>query len=207
MVTLFNGDGFDYEGEIIASKKNQIMVAVNSKARIENESSLNIQLLQPLSRGDKMDWCIQKATELGVSRITPVISERVNINIPQNRLDKKMIHWSAVITSACEQSGRAQLPQLDSPQTFQTAIETIADEATKIVAAPGSCQKISTYITEHTDCCVCLVGPEGGLVTKELELAENNGFTAISLGARILRLETAVIATIALVQAQWGDMR
>ena len=109
-VILFNGDGNDYYASISDVTKKSVSVFIDSKQAVNNESSVSIHLLQPLCRADKMDWCIQKATELGVSQITPFVSSRVNINIAANRLEKKMDHWRSVIESACEQSGRAVIP-------------------------------------------------------------------------------------------------
>lgn len=207
LVTLFNGNGFDYQGEITSIVKKRISVAVNHRTEVENESGINIHLLQPVCRSDKLDWCLQKATELGVQQITPFVSQRVNVHIPQDRLAKKMLHWTAVITSACEQSGRARLPLLNLPQSFNQAVTTTATESVKLVAAPESTEKFSTAATvEEADRCVCLIGPEGGLTTEEMEQLSKADFKTISLGPRILRLETAVISTIVLVQLNWGDM-
>lgn len=203
---LFNGDGFDYQAEIVALAKKKISVAIISKSQIDNESSLSVHLLQPLCRSEKMDWCLQKATELGVSEITPFLSNRVNINVPAERLAKKMHHWQAVVASACEQSGRAKLPVVNTPLKFNPAVQAIAHEATKVVAAPNGADKFSTMSTDNIKHCVCLIGPEGGLTTEEMLVLDNAGFSTISLGPRILRLETAVIATIALLQSHWGDL-
>ena len=207
-ITLFNGNGFDYHGEITSIAKKSIRIVVNSQSDVENESGIKIHLLQPVCRSDRMDWCLQKATELGVLQITPFVSQRVNVHIPRDRLAKKMLHWNAVITSACEQSGRARIPLLNPPRPFNQAVETSTAESIKLVAAPESTEKLSTTTTvKEVDRCVCLVGPEGGLTVEEMEQLTNAEFKTISLGPRILRLETAVIATIALVQSNWGDMR
>ena len=205
-IVLFNGDGSDYQSEIKAATKKQITALVGNKTQVNNESSLNIHLLQPLCRSDKMDWCLQKATELGVSEITPVISKRVNINIPQDRLKKKASHWHAVIASACEQSGRAQIPVINPPTHLDKAIAAVAEDTVKIVASPNSNETIATTSVAEASNCVCLIGPEGGLTTEEIMLVENVGFNSVSLGPRILRLETAVIATITLLQSHWGDL-
>ncbi len=207
-IILFNGNGFDYHGEITSIAKKSIRVALNEQTVVENESGVDIHLLQPVCRSDKMDWCLQKATELGVQQITPFVSQRVNVHIPRDRLAKKMLHWNAVISSACEQSGRARLPRLNSPQSFNQVAETSVTASIKLVAAPESNVRFSTAASvTATNSCVCLIGPEGGLTTEEMELLAGAGFQSISLGPRILRLETAVIATIALVQSNWGDMR
>ena len=206
MIVLFNGDGSDYQSEIKTATKKQITAFVGNKTQINSESSLNIHLLQPLCRSDKMDWCLQKATELGVSEITPIISERVNINIPQDRLEKKVAHWHAVITSACEQSGRAQIPVINPPIRLDKAVAAVPISTVKIVASPSSDETFAAASIAQAGNCVCLAGPEGGLTAEEIMLVENAGFYSVSLGPRILRLETAVIAMITLIQSRWGDL-
>lgn len=206
-IVLFNGDGSDYQCEIKAATKKQITVLVGNKTQVHSESSLNIHLLQPLCRSDKMDWCLQKATELGVGEITPIISKRVNINIPQDRLEKKITHWHAVIASACEQSSRAQIPVIYPPIHLDKAIAAVAKDTVKIVASPSSGETFPTISIAEAKNCVCLVGPEGGLTAEEIMLVENVGFYSVSLGPRILRLETAVLTMITLMQSRWGDLR
>ncbi len=202
---LFNGDGHDYSAVISELGKKQIRVEIESRQAVNNESTLAIHLLQPLCRAEKMDWCLQKATELGVSMITPFISSRVNINLAANRVEKKMYHWKSVIQSACEQSGRARLPVLNIPVSFNTAINNSDRYALKLIASPTAVKNKLPNSETSLPQCICAIGPEGGFDQSEIEQAENKGFTSLLIGPRILRLETAVISALTLCQARWGD--
>lgn len=205
-VILFNGDGFDYLGVIEKLAKKQLHIVLSGKQQPDKESALFIHLLMPLSRSDKMDWCLQKATELGVAKITTVNAERVNFTIPADRIDKKMNHWQGVINSACEQSGRARIPILSEPVSFTSALLSSSDDQLKLVASPSGNNSLTTVPEQKITKCACLIGPEGGFSTTELVQAAEAGFRVISLGPRILRLETAVVTMTALMQSRWGDM-
>ena len=204
---LFNGDGHNYTGVISELSKKQSCVQILDNNQATNESPLHIHLYQPLCRSEKMDWCIQKATELGVSEITPYVSSRVNINIPADRLNKKILHWNSVIQSACEQSGRSTIPTIHSPHPFHDLILTSGtQDHIKIIASPAAEKNFNELINKNYGHCICAIGPEGGFDKKELALAESNGFIGTQLGPRVLRLETAVITAITICQLHWGDM-
>lgn len=204
-IILFNGDGNDYHCTICELSKKNHSVVIEKKYSINNESQLSIHLLQPLCRSEKMDWCLQKATELGVNEITPFISSRVNININSSRLEKKKDHWRSVIQSACEQSGRASIPTINEPIAFDTVINNSPQEALKLIASPIANENSfhSTDVSVNT--CICAIGPEGGFDNNEITHARDEGFTPILMGPRTLRLETAVISAITLCQSHWGD--
>lgn len=204
-VILFNGDGNDYHSTISELSKKNISVDIENKSFINNEPPLLIHLLQPLCRSEKMDWCLQKATELGVSEITPFISSRVNININSNRLEKKMDHWRSVIQSACEQSGRASIPTINKPIAFDTAVNNSPKEAIKLIASPVANDNSIASTDVSVNTCICAIGPEGGFDNNEITHAQNKGFTPMLMGPRILRLETAVISALTLCQSRWGD--
>ena len=204
-VILFNGDGNDYLASIIELSKKSVSVSIEEKQAVSNESSVSIHLLQPLCRAEKMDWCLQKATELGVNEITPFISARVNVNITANRLEKKMDHWRSVVASACEQSGRAAIPNLNQPSAFNVAINNSPGECIKLIASPSADKAALSSTSISTTSCICAVGPEGGFNQDEILQAQHEGFTAIKMGPRILRLETAVISALTLCQLHWGD--
>lgn len=206
-VILFNGDGFNYRGVISELSKKTLCVDIQDKQETTNESPLCIHLLQPLCKSDKMDWCLQKATELGVNIITPFISSRVNINIPANRLDKKMAHWYSVIESACEQSGRASIPKINIPIAFNDAITSSPSDIVKIIAIPDIENSEYTYTDSPISQCICAIGPEGGFDANEVAFAKSMGFSSLQIGPRILRLETAVISIVTLCQSRWGDFR
>ena len=205
-IILFNGDGYDYHSTISELSKKNIIVVIENKYIINNESSLFIHLLQPLCRSEKMDWCLQKATELGVNEITPFISSRVNINITAKRLEKKMDHWRSVMQSACEQSCRASTPTINQPIAFNTAINNSPQEAIKLIASPSA--KENSFLSTQTSIstCICAIGPEGGFDNDEITQAQNEGFKPFLMGPRILRLETAVISALTLCQSRWGDL-
>jgi 16S rRNA (uracil1498-N3)-methyltransferase len=205
-VSLFNGDGYDYAGTITELNKKSTLIQLGKQSQTDTESPLHIHLLQPLCRSEKMDWCLQKATELGVSKITPFVSARVNIKLSGNRLNKKMEHWRSVINSACEQSGRAIIPQLSPPLSLEKAINDSPTDCIKVIATPTASQNELGTLDSNAEKCVCLIGPEGGFTEEETVNANLADFQSCLLGPRILRLETAVIATITLTQARWGDL-
>ena len=204
-IILFNGDGNDYNASISELTKKGVSVTIQAKHPISNESSVFIHLLQPLCRAEKIDWCLQKATELGVNEITPFISSRVNISIAANRLEKKMDHWRSVIESACEQSGRAVIPCINQPAAFDKAIIN-SGEAIKLIASPIADETILPSSDFSVAACVCVIGPEGGFSQDEILQAQHEGFIPIKMGPRILRLETAVISALTLCQSRWGDL-
>lgn len=204
-VLLFNGNGKDYLGTINEISKKTLHVNIEAVDCVDNESHLELHLLQPLCKSEKMDLCIQKATELGVNIITPFVSSRVNINITSKRLEKKMSHWSSIIHSACEQSGRATLPTLNLPISFDQAINNTSHYAIKLIASPTATKQVQVESLPYTEC-VCAIGPEGGFSEQEIIRAKELGFSAFQIGPRILRLETAVISALTLCQLNWGDL-
>lgn len=203
---LFNGDGCDYYGEIVSQTKKKLEIFIVDVQPVDNESKHHIQLLQPLCRSDKMDWCIQKATELGVQHISPVICQHSNAKLATNKIDKKLDHWQSVIQSACEQSGRAVIPKIDAPASLADAFSRLSTKSIfRIISSPGAKQSL-TELSNPNQQSVFLVGPEGGFSEDELILARNYDFEPITLGPRILRLETAVITTLSILQSRWGDL-
>jgi len=208
-VILFNGDGYNYLGEIVESQKRGVSVLIQDQVHVEFESSLQIHLLQPLCRSDKMDWCLQKATELGVSAITPFISSRVNFNLPPKKVEKKLTHWQSVIHSACEQCGRAIIPLVRAPVEYQTLIASLPKHSHKIIANPHQATTHThnpEIVSEHQQEVICAVGPEGGFSPEEIQLSLQHSFQSQRLGPRILRLETAVVTLLTMTQARFGDL-
>ncbi len=202
-VTLFNGDGHDYSGQILLGKR-EARVQIDSAAAIDNESPLAITLVQAIARGEKMDLILQKATELGVARVLPVTSDRTEVKLDEDRADKRILHWQRVLESACEQCGRAQIPQIESPLTLERAARLLADETdTKLVLHPEGGRPLS-----QIDCGESVsiaIGPEGGFSDRDLAVLDQAGFQRITLGPRVLRTETAGLATLAALQARFGD--
>ena len=203
-MVLFNGDGNDYPSEILAISKTSVLVLVSSQLSLHNESSLNIHLAQGVSKGERMDFAIQKAVELGVSEITPVITERCAVKLSQERWDKKHEQWQKMIISACEQSNRNVLPKLNSAIDLSAWQKQTTDQ-TKIVLSPRSSQYLS-HMSKPQQGVRLLIGPEGGLSDQEIYTCEQTGYFAANMGPRILRTETAALTAIAILQSLFGDL-
>lgn len=202
-IILFNGDSFDYSASIVLQNK-RCFASIHECTHIENESAFNITLLQGISKGDRMDTVIQKSVELGVSRIIPVICQRTVVNLKGPRAEKKHQHWQGIVINACEQSGRSRMPELHASVKFNDAIKT-AYPGGRFLLHPAADTSLKNYSPDNNHA-VVLIGPEGGLTDDEIMLAKTQGFHAIQLGPRILRTETAALATITAIQMLWGDL-
>ena len=202
-VTLFNGDGHEYLAEILDENIKKCQLEIKDKTKIINESPLNITLIQGISRGDRMDSCIQKSVELGVHTIIPVICQKTGTSLKGDRAKKKLNHWQQIIISACEQSGRCIIPEIKMATNFLNAVQNIHSDH-KIILAPDEKNTIKS-ISAPSNHLYILIGPEGGFTKEEIQLASDNNFISISLGPRILRTETAAPASIAIAQTLWGD--
>jgi len=200
---LFNGDGHDYKAEIISCSKKSATVSITDRNQPANESPLHSHLAIGISRGERFDFVLQKATELGVSEITPLFTERTEVKLSGDRLDKKMAGWRKIIISACEQCGRAVIPTLNTA-TALAAFTQRSQPDHRFVLHHRNTQKIPAS-SEVEDVSI-LVGPEGGLSEQEIELANQHGFLNLALGPRVLRTETAPLAALALMQHHWGDI-
>jgi 16S rRNA (uracil1498-N3)-methyltransferase len=167
---------------------------------------LKIHLVQGISRGERMDFVIQKATELGVKRISPVFTEYGVVKLDEKRAQTRRDHWQSVATSACEQSGRVRPPLVDAPIALNAWFGAGAKESgTDLILQPGAPTPLASIEAPVTKVCL-LVGPEGGFSNSEYDDARVAGFTAVSLGPRVLRTETAALAAIAVAQSVWGDL-
>lgn len=201
-IILFNGDGAEFQATITAIDRKAVTVLVGEESHPTTESPLAIHLGIAVSKGDRFDWVLQKATELGVTAITPLITERTEFKLKGDRQEKKLRHWRQVVVSACEQCGRNKLPELAPPTALPAWLEA-TDAALKLVlhhrsarTLPGDSQYPSVAL---------LVGPEGGLSDDEIALAESRQFASLLLGPRVMRTETAPLAAIAVLQSRWGD--
>jgi 16S rRNA (uracil1498-N3)-methyltransferase len=203
--TLFNGDGNDYEARLLATGKRGAEAEVVAVHAVASESPLRIVLLQGIARGEKMDWILQKATELGVAAFVPVESERSEVRLDDARAAKRLAHWRSVVASACGQSGRAYVPEVEPPQPLAAALGRLADAAPRFLLDPGATRSIAT-MASPPDACVLAVGPEGGWSPRDHEQLRAAGFDGLRLGPRILRTETAGIAAVAALQARFGDL-
>ncbi len=203
-LTLFNGLGGEFSATLLTANHKGCRVAVGEFSDTETESPLNIHLGIGISRGERMDWVVQKATELGVQQITPLYTERTEVKLKGEREAKKLRHWQLISISACEQCGRNRLPVIAQPQTLAEWTNTAAGERKFVLHHLAS--NLSSAQTNNPGSALLLVGPEGGLTDDEIRSAEAAKFQPLKLGPRVLRTETAPLAAISILQAQWGDM-
>lgn len=204
---VFNGDDGEFSAHIVKLAKSSAEVMVEEPVETATESSLKLHLVQGISRGERMDFVVRKATELGVKRITPVFTEYGVVKLDEKRAARRRDHWEGVATSACEQSGRIRPPLIDAPIALNTWLGTGAEETdTDLILRPGAMTPLASIGMPATKICL-LIGPEGGFSDQEYDDAELAGFAGVSLGPRVLRTETAALAAIAVAQSLWGDLR
>lgn len=201
---IFNGKGGEYQARLIPDNR-KTFASIDSFNDIDTSSSIEITLLQCISKGDRMDFAIQKATELGVSCIVPICSEFTAVNLKDDRRDKKLHHWQSIAINACEQSGRSELPVIKDIVSYKQLMAENMD-GTKLMLDPISTNTFSSLSTDENHFFL-LIGPEGGLSEDEVQLAKLNGFTGIQMGKRILRTETAALAGITAIQTLCGDFK
>ena len=201
-VQLFDGSGQEYLGELIEVGKKSVRVELREALAGMAESPLSIHLGQGLSRGERMDWAIQKATELGARQISPIVSARCEVRLKDERADKRMAHWRQIAISACEQCGRSSLPQINPPLTLEQWLEQVEADL-KLVLHP-----VAEPWASHPQpaSLAMLIGPEGGLSEDEVQQAMARGFHAARLGPRVLRTETAPVVALSVAQQLWGDL-
>jgi 16S rRNA (uracil1498-N3)-methyltransferase len=205
-VRVFNGDDGEFNAQIRKVAKSSAELLIESPVDAATESALKLHLVQGISRGERMDFVVQKATELGVKRITPVFTEYGVVRLDEKRAARRRDHWQAVAESACEQSGRIRPPLIDAPVALNTWFGIGAKETgTDLVLRPGATTPLASIDAPVTKICL-LIGPEGGFSDQEYADAELAGFMAVSLGPRVLRTETAALATVTVAQALWGDL-
>ncbi len=202
-VKLFNGDGHEYAATIVRADKKGVTVLPADAVYRPNNSPLSTELAMGLSKGDRLDWVLQKATELGVSGIAPLFTERCDVRLPDDKLDRKMASWNNIISAACEQCQRNTLPTLKRPQPLRDFITACAAEAKYVLHHRG---ERGLAATPRPASLALLVGPEGGLTNEEIALAQQHGFAPLRLGGRVLRTETAPLAALSIVQYLWGDL-
>jgi 16S rRNA (uracil1498-N3)-methyltransferase len=205
-LTVFDGTGSERVATIAAMTRNTAALALGDTVESATESPLKIHLVQGVSRGERMDYVVQKATELGVMRITPVLTDYGVVRLDDRRAEKRREHWQGVAASACEQSGRTRLPLIDAPlQLREWFGARPADNDVDLVLAPGANAALAEQPAPRIEVCL-LIGPEGGFSPAEYEDTRIAGFKPVSLGPRILRTETAAAAALAVMQARWGDL-
>ncbi|MCS3358670.1 16S rRNA (uracil(1498)-N(3))-methyltransferase [Xanthomonas translucens pv. translucens] len=202
---LFNGDGCDYDAELLQVGKRGASARIGTAQPAHNESPLAITLLQGVARGEKMDLILQKATELGVAAIVPVWAERTEVKLDAARTDKRVAHWRSVVVAACEQSGRARVPSLAAPLALADAAAAVAGAQLKLTLDPQGEQRLRTLDIAGNAATIA-IGPEGGWSPRDRAALHAAGFAGLRLGPRILRTETAGLAAIAALQARCGDL-
>jgi 16S rRNA (uracil1498-N3)-methyltransferase len=202
---LFSGDGREFQGAVETVRGARVTASVGHGAAVDRESPLAVTLLQCVPRGDRMDFIVQKATELGVTRIVPVLSGRSVVRLDAAQAESKAVHWRAVALNACEQCGRNRLPAIDAPVPLINYLGGSPAASPRLVlepdtAAPGTSLVLDTAVE-------IAIGPEGGFGAEELEAFRIAGFMRLGLGPRILRTETAAIAALTWLQTRFGDMQ
>ncbi|MAZ39340.1 MAG: 16S rRNA (uracil(1498)-N(3))-methyltransferase [Legionellales bacterium] len=203
-IILFNGDGQNYLAEITSLGKT-VFAIVKAIEKNHVESPVNIHLGQVISKGDKMEYTVQKAVELGANAITPLFSSRCNIKLNPERQLKKQTQWQMIIENACQQSGRSSVPNCHTPTNLLNWIVNI-DCQLKIILDPTGSVQLKSLPQQNILSIALLVGSEGGFSQEEVNCAKTHGFTAVNLGHRILRTETASVAMLAILQAWYGDL-
>lgn len=203
---LFNGHGGSFAATLVGSRGQHALAAVCDFDPADRESPLAIELAIGISRGERMDWIVQKAVELGVTAIRPLVTQRTEVRLGGERGErgeKKLGHWRHIAIAACEQCGRNLVPAIHPAERLAHWLPRAA--GLRLVLTPGAARPLATLAAEPT-AVTLLIGPEGGLAAEEIAAAEALGFRALSLGPRVLRTETAPLAALTLCQARWGDL-
>ena len=204
-IVIFDGRGGEYSATIARIERDRVVAAIGAWQDVERESPLAITLVQALQTGDKMDYTIQKAVELGVRTIVPVTSRRSVLRLEGERAGKRVAHWQGVVAAACEQCGRNQVPLVAPLEKLEQWLARPAGDALRLMLAPGA--EVALPALPPTGNVQLLVGAEGGLDPQEVIAARQAGFRAVRLGPRVLRTETAGLAALAALQTLWGDFR
>lgn len=200
---LFNGDGNNYRARLTLVEKRKAEVMIESADAAAVESPLQVHIGQSVSRGERMDYAVQKGTETGMTQLTPLLSERCEVKLDAKRQDKRQQHWQQVAVSACEQSGRAVVPAVHGFAPLAQWCASV-DAQLKFVLHHHSAAPLGAYDAPQS--VALLIGPEGGLSEAEVELAISHGFKPLALGPRVMRTETAPVAAQAVMHYLWGDL-
>lgn len=202
-LTLFDGNGGEYACNVVSGQRDGMVIRIHRYLDRDVESPLYTLLVQGISRGERMDYTLRKAAELGVSAIQPLFTEYCQVQLNDERQAKRMRHWQGVVKAACEQSGRNRLPSLLPPLSMGEFLSSLSQGVHLLLDPAAECRLKDLPATGSP---VTLVaGPEGGLSHSEIQLLTSHGFTGIRLGPRVLRTETAAVAALAVLQSLWGD--
>jgi 16S rRNA (uracil1498-N3)-methyltransferase len=204
-LTLFNGQGGEYDAQILSLERRGVRVRIGRHHAVERESPLRVTLLQALARGERMDFIVQKATELGVAALRVLPVERSVVRLDAEGHRKRNEHWRAIAISACEQCGRNRIPTIELAGDLESALAAVAGEDRRLLLAPDGARTLPALLQPARDTSL-LIGPEGGFAEDERALSRRHGFEACRLGPRVLRAETAPLAALAVIQAIAGDL-
>lgn len=203
-VILFDGRGGEYEGAVLEVHRHGLKLAVGAWRERNSESALHTELGLGISRGERMDYAVQKAVELGASRITPLLTEHTVVKLSGERREQRRLHWQKVAVSACEQSGRCRVPEVAEPVALEAWLKE--QSGLRLYCDPRAEQGLTQLATPENRRVCLLAGPEGGFSAEERQLAQDSGFLPVRLGPRVLRTETAALAILAAAQLLWGDL-
>ena len=203
---VFDGTGVDYPSEIVEVDGDNVSVQLRNQTPGTGESPLKITLVQGISRGERMDWTLQKATELGVVGVAPVLTARSVVRLDEKQAAKKQAHWRAIVVGACEQCGRSKVPSVSAPVQLRDYFANVRKDGMRLVLSPSAPASLAgiASLPSKVD---LLIGPEGGLDDDEISAAQKAGFMPVRLGPRVLRTETAGVVALTVLQALWGDLQ
>ena len=203
---LFDGSGREFEARLDGAENHHARVSIAAEHAVHSESPLRITLVQGISRGERMDYTLQKAVELGVTEIIPVLTERSVVRLDAEQAVHKREHWQQLVIGACEQSGRVCVPPVGMPRPLNEVLSEPASAELSLLLHPAADAKLSALAAPVHNQLRLLVGPEGGLSATEIAAAQRAGFTVVQLGPRVLRTETAALVALSLLQTRWGDL-
>jgi 16S rRNA (uracil1498-N3)-methyltransferase len=205
-LVIFDGGGDDFRCEVTAVEGAKVRVRALQRLAGLGDSPLGVTLVQAVSRSERMDWTLQKATELGVRAIVPVVSARSVVRLDDKQAAAKLRHWRGIVVAACEQCGRSTIPEVRMPVELGEFLANAPREGQRLVLSPVG-QRSLAGLASTTARIELLIGPEGGLEDAEFTAAQQAGFAPVRLGPRVLRTETAAVASLAVLQALWGDLQ
>ena len=204
VVTLFNGDGGEFNASFLEVSRRTVKAGVESHVAIERESPLSLHLGHGLAKGERMDVAIQKAVELGASSITALNTERSVVKLSGERLERRVAHWRSIAIHACQQCGRNRIPRIGSPVDLESWVQ--ADQSdVRVLLTPTGTRSLGELELSGNSVSL-LVGPEGGMTEREENTSIDRGFIPIRIGTRVLRTETASVAGLTAIQLKWGDL-
>lgn len=204
-VDVFDGHGAEYVGRIAAVRKGEVVLALGERRDGIAESPLRLTLAQGVSRGERMDWVVQKAVELGAAHIVPVLTERSVVRLDAGQAHNKQCHWQRIAVAACEQSGRSRVPPVALPVALATLLDALPEGDLRVLPSPEGAAGLTALPAAAAGVLV-LIGPEGGLAEAERRAALARGFQTVRFGPRVLRTETAAVVALTLLQQRFGDL-